>query len=127
MIRSQTMLLRHAQDFFHSDLVGLYRWDQVRIAAPELREAIPPNIDRRDRRRLMEEREGKGKYLEQERLHFGPWEILIYSAQERGPVGHISLRDFETAQELVTGPLDPSTWERIGEYIRTSHGQRRAG
>lgn len=119
-------LLRHAQDFFRSDLVGLYFWDRdVRISAPELRPAILPNIDRRDRRREMEAREGKGKYLEQERLRFGPWEILIYSAQEKGPLGELSLRDFASSKQLIVGPLDPATWQKIGEHIRKSH-QRKA-
>ena len=68
MIRSEKALLRHAQDFFRSDLVGLYSWDQVRIGERELRTPIPPNASYRDRKRMMEEREGKGKYLEQERL-----------------------------------------------------------
>lgn len=125
MIRSQIALLRHAQDFFASDLTGLYRWDRVKIAAPELRPVIPPNAPIKERRRLMEEREGKGKYLEQERLHFGPWEILIYSAQERGPIGEVTLRVFDNSREVVTGPLDPSTWAKIGEHIRLSH-QRKA-
>ena len=71
----------------------------------------------------MAEREGKGKWLEQERLEFGPWEILIYSAQEKGPLGEVTLR--QNARELVSGPLDPATWAKIGEHIRLSH-QRKA-
>lgn len=125
MIRTQMVLLRHAQDFFNSDLVGLYRWDQVRIAPPEKREVLAPNLPPVERRKQIEAREGGGKYLEQERLRFGPWEILLYSAQERGPLGEVSLRDFDTARELVTGPLDSATWKKIGERIRLSH-QRKA-
>ncbi len=120
MIRSSAAMLRHAQDFFNSDLVGLYRWDQVQISAPDLRPTIPPNAERVARRRLMEEREGKGKYLEQERLIFRPWEILIYSSNERPPLGEITLRDFDTTQILVTGPLDPRIWSLIGTRIRSA-------
>ena len=124
MIRTSAMLLRIAQEFFRTDMVGLYGWDRdVRISAPELREPIPSNIDRIERRRLMAAREGLGKYLEHERLAFGPWEILIYSAAERGPLGEVSLR-LDGAVE-VTGPLDAATWRRIGERIRHA-GQRRA-
>lgn len=125
MIRTQMALLRHAQDFFNSDLIGLYRWDQVRIAPPELRSVLAPNLPPVERRKQMEAREGGGKYVEQERLRFGPWEILLYSAQERGPLGEVTLRDFDTSRELVTGPLDPATWKKIGEHIRISH-QRKA-
>ena len=117
MIRTSAMLLRIAQEFFRTDLVGLYGWDRdVRIAAPELREPIPSNIDRIERRRLMAAREGLGRYLEQERLAFGPWEILIYSAAERGPLGEVSLR-LDGAVE-VTGPLDAATWSKIGARVR---------
>lgn len=125
MIRTQFALLRHAQDFFNSDLVGLYRWDHVRIDPPEKRAPLIPTLSPQERRKQQESREGGGRFLEQERLRFGPWEILLYSAQERGPLGEVTLRDFETAQVLVTGPLDPATWKKIGERIRTSH-QRKA-
>jgi hypothetical protein len=128
MIRTKIALLRHAQEFFRSDLLGVYSWDKdVKIDPPELREALPPNLSAPDRRRRMEAREGGGKYLEKERLRFGPWEILIYSAQERGPIGEVTLRrtDGFEVRDLVAGPLDPSTWAKIGEYIRLSH-QRKA-
>lgn len=118
MIDSQTALLRHAQDFFASDLVGLYRWDRVKIAEPERRAPIPPNAEYRERRRQMEEREGLGKYVEQVRLLFKPWEILVYSSMEKPPLGEVMLRDFDTTEVFVSGPLDPLTWAEIGRWIR---------
>lgn len=128
MIRTQMALLRHAQDFFRSDLVGIYTWDRdVRIDPPELRPVIPPNLNRLERRRQMAEREGTGKWLEKERLCFGgEWEILIYSAAERGPVGEVTLRRSSGLEikDLVTGPIDPSTWTKIGEHIRLSHQRK---
>lgn len=124
MIRTTAALLRHAQDFFRTELVGLYSFDKdVRIDAPERRDAIPSAVDRRTRREMMESREGLGKWLEKERLQFGPWEILIYSAQEKPPVGEVALR--REGETMVAGPLDPSTWAKIGEWIRQSH-QRKA-
>lgn len=126
MIRSQIALLRHAQDFFRSDLVGLYSWDIVKIGERELRPAIAPNASYRDRKREMEAREGKGKYFERERLTFDPWEILIYSAQERPPLGEVSLRRALDGSVLVTGPLDPATWSQIGKWIRSASHQRKA-
>jgi len=123
MIRSHSALLRHAQDFFAAELVGLYRWDRVTIAEPERMPAIPSNAEYRDRRRMMEEREGRGKYLEQVRILFKPWEILVYSSMERPPLGEVLLRDFDSTQTLVEGPLDSATWSKIGNWIR-SHQQR---
>lgn len=124
MIRTQMALLRHAQDFFASDLVGLYRWDRVQIDPPEKRPVLAPNLVAAERRKQMEAREGGGKYVEQERLRFGPWEILLYSAQERGPLGEVTLRQTGGVEvrDLVTGPLDPATWKKIGEHIRRQNG-----
>ena len=128
MIQSHSALLRHAQDFFRSDLVGLYSWDQVRIANAELRPALAPNLSYKDRRREQEQREGKGKYLEQERLIFGPWEILIYSSSEKPPVGELQLRDDIIGHEaFIVGPLDAATWKAIGEYIRATSRRRFVG
>lgn len=126
MIRSESALLRHAQDFFLSDLVGLFSWDQVKIAPPELRAVIPPNADRKTRRREMEKREGTGKYLEQVRVQFKPWELLIYSSMERGPLGEVSLRELDSGREVIVGPLDSVTWREIGVWIRTNSHQRKA-
>lgn len=118
MIDSQIALLRHVQDFFASDLVGLYRWDAVKIADPERRVSIPSTVDYRERRRQMEAREGLGKYIEQARIAFPPWEIVVYSSVERPPLGEVLLRDFNTTEILVSGPLDPLTWAEIGKWIR---------
>jgi hypothetical protein len=111
-------LLRHAQDFFRSDLVGLFAWDHVKIDPPQKREEIPPNVDYRERRLMMEARQGLGKFLEQERLTFGPWEILMYSSAERGPLGELILRDKLSTAEVVRGPLDPAVWSKVGAAIR---------
>ena len=124
MIRSDSALLRHAQDFFLSDLVGLYTWGDVRIAPPEVRPGIPPNVDYRERRRQMESRVGMGRNVEQARIVFKPWELLIYSSNERPPLGEVSLREADNINGgvLVSGPIDAATWKRIGEWIRTHHG-----
>lgn len=131
MIRSQDALLRHAQEFFLAHMVGIYHWDQVQVAAPDLAPTIPSNASRIDRRRMMDERAGRGKYLEQARLIFplpvgtADWEILIYSSLERPPLGEVMLRDSQRNQVLVDGPLDPTTWALIGNRIK-EHVQRAA-
>lgn len=130
MIRSHDALLRHVQDFFLAELVGLYWFgdvERVRIAPPELREAIPPLVDIKERRRLMEQRQGLGRYIEQARIAFAPWELLIYSAMEKPPLGLVVLRDLDDGRECVSGPLDPATWSKIGNWVRSHHGHKRAG
>jgi len=128
MIRSDSALLRHAQDFFLSDLVGLYSWGDVQIAPPEVRPGIPPNVDYRERRRQMESRVGMGRNVEQARIVFKPWELLIYSSNERPPLGEVSLREADNINGgvLVSGPIDAATWKRIGEWIRANSHQRKA-
>src|SRR3954469_14937016 len=126
MIRSDSALLRHAQDFFLSDLVGLYTWGDVKIAPPELRPSIPPNIEYKKRRQEMEARSGMGRYVEQARIVFKPWELLIYSSSERPPLGEVALREFDNGVSLVSGPIDAATWAKIGIVIRSRHGNRRA-
>lgn len=116
MIRSGRALIRHAQEFFLSQLVGVYDWGDVAIDAPEL---CPP-AERRER--------GIGKFQEKERLTFGPWEILIYSSHERPPIGEVSLRrrGWLDPKPVISGPLDPATWGEIGRYIRDFASQRKA-
>jgi hypothetical protein len=126
VIRSHAALLRHAQDFFLSDLVGLYSFQETRVAPPELRPAIPPDLDYRKRRAEMEKRQGLGKYIEMVRIQFLPWEILIYSAAEKPPLGEVVLREFDSGWEAMSGPLDPATWAKIGAHLRAA-SQRQAG
>lgn len=126
MIHSHTALLRHAQDFFAAYLVGLYRWDQVKISEPERVEASAPNVGFRERRRAMEAREGRGKFVEQVHILFKPWEIVIYSSIERPPLGEVILRDGMGTEPLVSGPLDAVTWAKIGKFIKSDLHQRRA-
>jgi len=118
MIHPHASLLRHAQDFFRSDLLGLYTWDQVKIANPELAPPIAPDISVRERREEQYKREGK--YIGQARLIFGPWEILIYSPNEKPPLGEVQLRSSAIGGEVfVTGPLDAATWTVAGTCIRS--------
>jgi hypothetical protein len=126
MIRSDSALLRHAQDFFLSDLVGLYSWGDVKIAPPEMRDPIAPNVDYRERRKQMDARSGLGRNIEQARICFKPWELLIYSSSERPPLGEVTLRNFDDGIALVSGPIDATTWNRIGELIRANLHQRKA-
>lgn len=111
MIRSHRALLRMAQSFFLSDLVGVYDWGEVDVQPPELM----PAEKRRDA--------GVGKFRELERLVFGPWDVLVCSSHEKPPLGEVSLRLH--GELLVTGTLDPATWASIGKCIRSHASQHR--
>ena|ERR1700694_537827 len=120
MIHPHSALLRHAQDFFRSDLLGLYSWDQVRIAPREIAMPIAPDTPVRKRREMQDHREGK--YKGEARLVFGPWEILIYSPNEKPPLGEVQLRENQIGSEIfVSGPLDAATWSDIGKHIRLKY------
>jgi len=131
MIHPHDALLRHAKDFFLQQMVGLFVWDQVLVAAPERVEAIAPNVSRIERRRLMQEREGRGRYHEMARMIFplpktaARWEILIYSSMEKPPLGEVMLRDYERSLAVVAGPLDPATWVKIGNWIKSNELHQR--
>ena len=126
MIRPHESLLRHAQDFFRSDLLGIYSWDQVRIAAPEKPPTIAAEAPLKARRDEQYRREGR--YVGVARLIFGPWEILIYSPNEKPPLGEVLLRPNEIGGEtLVSGPIDAATWAAIGKRIRSESRLRFVG
>jgi len=126
MIHPHSALLRHAQDFFRSDLLGLYSWDRVQITSPELAPPIAAEASLRDRRAARDRREGR--YLGQARLIFGNWEILIYSPNERPPLGEVVLRPNEIGGAvLVSGPIDAATWAEIGQKIRKEAKMRFLG
>lgn len=113
MIRPHAALLRHAQDFFRSDMVGLYSWDHVKIGDLDR----VPSDKRRERH--------QGKYFEQARLLFGRWEILMYSSNEKPPLGEVQLRENQVGGEVyVSGPLDAATWGDIAKRIRATNRAR---
>ncbi len=116
MIHPHEALLRHAQDFFRSDLIGLYRWDNVQIGDLD----PVPSENRRERH--------QGRYYEQARLVFGPWEILLYSSTEKPPLGEVQLRDNAVGGAVhVSGSLDAATWGQIAKRIRAGNRQRFLG
>jgi hypothetical protein len=109
MIRSHSALMRMAQDFFARELAGRYAFDNnVKLRDPEL----VPDKQRREER--------QGRYRECVWLSFGPWEIGIFSSQEKPPLGELILRGNEIgAADVVSGPLDPATWSKIASEIKT--------
>jgi hypothetical protein len=112
MIRARAALLRQAQDFFQSYLLGLYRWDETRIAAPEKNEVPEPAINARGRKRRPERPEGK--FHATVEIEFGIWRLKIEGPNEHPPLGWLKL----DGHGELEGPLDAAVWRLFGEHIR---------
>jgi hypothetical protein len=119
MIRANLALTRQAQDFFRRHLVGIYRWDDV-VFLPKERNDLPEIIvTARGRRRRTERAEGKFHAIVQMQFpgRDGIWQIRIEGPNEHPPLGWIEL----DGPDIIDGPLDSSTWDRIGEFIKKKH------
>lgn len=115
MIRAHSALMRMAREFFARELVGLYSFDtNVRLRDAEM----VPDKERREER--------QGKYRECVWLSFSPWEIGIFSSQEKPPLGQLTLRrDGIDGEVLVDGPLDPAIWDKVASVIRSGMQHQR--
>lgn len=115
MIRPLAALTRQVQDFFHTYLTEIFKWDQVEFAPPEKNEPPPPEINARGRRRRPERTQGK--YHERLRMEFGIWRLTVEGPNEHPPLGWLTLE----GREIIEGPLDSTTWKKFGEHIRENH------
>lgn len=115
MIRARAALTRQAQDFFHTHLVGLYRWDDVSFSPPEKQDKPVPFINARGRRQRPERPEGKFHAIVE--MEFGIWRLTIKGPNEHPPLGWLTLE----AGEIIEGPLDAATWKRFAEHIKEKH------
>jgi len=121
--------MRQAREFFRAELTGLYSFDEApaEFSGDRSRHVRvvdePQEISAKDRREL-----GVGRWRETVRLVFGPWEIFIRSTNDAPPLGEVSLidaGDVSGRKPLVSGPLDPLTWTKIGTWIKSRSHQRR--
>lgn len=115
MIRPIAALLRQAQDLFQMKLVGIYRWDDVKIAPKEKTEQPKPY--RTSRGRIRRDERPEGRYHASVSIEFGLWGLVIEGPNEHPPLGWIKL----DGPDIVEGPLDPATWTRIGDCIKQKH------
>ena len=112
MIHPRMALTRVTQEFFHTHLIGIYKWDQVEHAPPD--RITKSDID-------LALREGRerpdGKFREMLRMQFGDYDLMVESSNEAPPLGRIVLTGRD---DTVEGPIDPSTWARIAAHIKQS-------
>lgn len=110
MIHARTALFRQAQDFFHSHLVGLYRWDDVDHSRPQKVEKIPG--------KALE----AGKTHDKIEMRFGPFSLTVSGPFEdpKYPCGLILV---QTGAQSLEGPLDSATWDRAAGFIKEHNSE----
>lgn len=106
-MRARVSLFRHLQIFFETHLRGVYRFDQF-VPYPA-HDATPMETGKR------RWEFGKTKEIVEGRI--GDFEVLLASPLEVPPLGRVALRKIN-GQTMVTGPLDPATFERMGEALK---------
>lgn len=117
MIHARAALTRQAQEFFHTNLVGIFSWDDVEFAPAEKTDKLAPIINARGRRVRPERLErDEGKFHATVQMEFGIWRLTIKGPNEHPPIGWLKLEGYD----IVEGPLDAATWKRFAEHIKGS-------
>jgi hypothetical protein len=98
-------LFRQLQVFFETELCGLYRWDQVAHFAAQRSDKIEG-----------ERPNAFGKLKEIVGVRFDNYDLTVFSPNEDPPLGWAMLN---YPNDVIEGPLDQSTWARIGAFIRS--------
>ena len=113
MINAPTRLFGVLRAFFEQELCDLGTWDDVVVKPGELAEKWP-----HDRRNPY------GNYKEIAAITFRDYELTVKSPFEAPPLGLVECR---LGDQVESGPLDQTTWTRLGKFIRNneaSHGRR---
>lgn len=115
MIRARNALSRQVQEFFHSHLLGLYRWDDVQHAKAQQVTRPEGAKERADRSWF------RGQTHDRLQMFFGPFDLTVIGPFEdpQNPCGLIIV---QTGREKLEGPLDPATWDRVSGFIK-EHNQ----
>jgi hypothetical protein len=104
MISARHAMLRQAQEYFHTLLLGVVKWDDV-----EVDKAIPvPSVcGQRD--------QGTIRDLVVARFNGFKMELAGPFEDERWPLGRISV---VRGPWSIEGPLDAVTWQRVAEFVK---------
>lgn len=118
MIRTRNALSRQVQDFFHSHLLGIYRWDDVEHSRPQ-------DVDRpEDHKERAARGWFRGQTHDRVEMRFGPFSLSVTGPfeDEKYPCGQIVIRSGPLSLE---GPLDPTTWDRVSGFIKEHNTEER--
>ena len=109
MISARHAMLRQAQEYFHSLLLGVVKWDDV-----EVDKAIPiPSVrGQRD--------QGMVRVLVVARFNGFKMELASPFDDVGWPMGRVSVT---RGPWSIEGPLDAATWHRIAEFIKDQKAQ----
>ena len=104
MISARHAMLRQAQEYFHALLLGVVKWDDVRVdrAVP-----LPPIRGHRDQGAT---RDLVVAWFDNFRL-----ELASPFEDEEWPLGRISITHGPWS---ISGPMDARTWERVAEFVK---------
>lgn len=109
-MRARTALFTHVRAFFDAHLLGLYRYDDCLVRPAQPVEEVP------GRRRFAE-----GKEREIVHVNFGDFDLVVLSPVEAPPLGRVELgvRTSEGVRNLVSGPIDTTTFALAASAIKT--------
>lgn len=110
MISARAALLSHLRAFVETELCGIVRYDELEHSVPE-NETPEPGKRPRSRPLLRETVE----------VRFGNYTLAVHSPADTPPLGNICLQFLGGREE---GPLDVTTWARMGALIRNRQNPR---
>lgn len=114
MIQARRALFSHLRLFVERELVGLFTWNDVREGVTYPSEMIGKFKNRRN---------PLGDDKEIVEICLGAYVIRVSSPVERGPCGLVEFVAPD-AVAVEIGPLDQSSFNRLGEIIRKSESVR---
>ena len=104
MISARHAMLRQAQEYFHSLLLGVVKWDDVEVDRPI---PIPSVRGQRD--------QGAVRDLVVARFDGFKMELASPFDDVGWPMGRVSV---SRGPWSIEGPLDAVTWQRVADFIR---------
>jgi hypothetical protein len=104
MISARHALLRQAQEYFHTYLLGVIKWDDVVVDKPI---PIPPVKGNRE----------QGKFKDIVVAHFDGFRMELISPfeSEEWPLGRVRI---VRGNDLFQGPLDAASWALVANFIK---------
>lgn len=106
MIHAAGRLFGSLRAFFEQELRGIGTWDDVTVLDGELADEWP-----------HKRRNPYGLHKEIAAVKFRDYELTVKSPFEAPPLGLVECRH---GDQVECGPLDQTTWTRLGKFIRNN-------